>query len=163
MSDLISRQAMIDAMRRHRALFCKNRIEFMALPKDEKARVDEIDNCISDLVNAPDAELEVFEFCASGENPCKEYDQEKHCCHRWTKVIRKTVEDVKNNQWIPVSEALPKEDIDVLLQFPHTMAVGYQENGFWNIVNCDDLYSGLDKADAKPIAWMSLPEPWRGE
>lgn len=69
-------------------------------------------------------------------------------------------EEVK---WTPVSEALPEEDIDVLLQFPHTMAVGYQENGFWNIVNCDDLYSGLDKADAKPIAWMSLPEPWRGE
>lgn len=58
MSDLISRQAMIDTMRRHRALFCKNRIEFMVLPKDEKARVDEIDNCISDLVNAPPAEPE---------------------------------------------------------------------------------------------------------
>ena len=39
-------------------IFCKNRIEFMALPKDEKARVDEIDNCIADLVNAPDAEPE---------------------------------------------------------------------------------------------------------
>lgn len=58
MSDLISRQTMIDAMRRHRALFCKNRIEFIALPKDEKARVDEIDNCIADLVNAPSVEPE---------------------------------------------------------------------------------------------------------
>ena len=95
MSDLISRQVMIGAMRKRKALFCKNRIEFMALPKDEKARVDEIDNCISNLVNAPDAELEVFEFCASGENPCKEYDQQNHCCHRLTKVIRETVEDVK--------------------------------------------------------------------
>ena len=95
MSDLISRQAMIDTMRKRKALFCKNRIEFMALPNDEKARVDEIDNCISNLVNAPDAELEVFEFCASGENPCKEYDQQNHCCHRWTKVIRQTVEELK--------------------------------------------------------------------
>lgn len=69
-------------------------------------------------------------------------------------------EEVK---WIPVSEALPKEDIDVLLQFPHSMAVGYQENGFWNITACDDLYSGLDDEDEKPIAWMPLPEPWRGE
>lgn len=98
MSDLISRQAMIDAMKRRRALFCKNRIEFMALPKDEKARVDEIDNCISSLVNAPDAELEIFEFCASGENPCKEYDQQNHCCHRWTKVIRQTVEELKTQK-----------------------------------------------------------------
>ena len=107
MSDLISRQAMIDAMKRHRAIFCKNRIEFMALPKDEKARVDEIDNCISDLVNAPDAELEVFEFCASGENPCKEYDQQNHCCHRWTKVIRQTVEELKSQK--PETTAKVKE------------------------------------------------------
>ena len=38
---------------------------------------------------------ETFEFCVRGEQPCKEYDQEKHCCHRWTKVIRQTVEDMK--------------------------------------------------------------------
>ncbi len=66
-------------------------------------------------------------------------------------------------KWIPVTEALPEEDIDVLLQFPHTMAVGYQEDGFWNIVTCDDLYSGLDEEEAKPIAWLPLPEPWKGE
>ena len=58
MSDLISRQVMIDKMRRHRALFCKNRVEFIALPKDEKARVDEIDNCIADLINAQSTEPE---------------------------------------------------------------------------------------------------------
>lgn len=67
------------------------------------------------------------------------------------------------SKWIPVTEALPEEDIDVLLQFPHTMAVGYQEDGFWNIVTCDDLYSGLDEEDEKPIAWQPLPEPYRGE
>ena len=32
-----------------------------------------------------------FEWC----DTCKEYDQEKHCCHRWTKVIRNTVEEMK--------------------------------------------------------------------
>lgn len=26
---------------------------------------------------------------------CKEYDQEKHCCHRWSKAIRNTVEEMK--------------------------------------------------------------------
>lgn len=34
-----------------------------------------------------------WEWCRD----CKEYDQEAHCCHRWTKVIRKTVEDVKES------------------------------------------------------------------
>ena len=58
MSDLISRQKIIDKMRQHRALFCKNKVEFMTLPKDEKARVDEIDNCIADLVNSSSIEIE---------------------------------------------------------------------------------------------------------
>lgn len=35
---------------------------------------------------------EVFEWCTD----CKEYDQKKHCCHRWTKSIRNTIEEIKN-------------------------------------------------------------------
>lgn len=34
---------------------------------------------------------ETFEFCTD----CKEYDHKNHCCHRWTKQIRDTLEDVK--------------------------------------------------------------------
>ena len=29
-----------------------------------------------------------FEWCTN----CKEYDHEKHCCPRWTKVIRNTLD-----------------------------------------------------------------------
>lgn len=45
---------------------------------------------------------ESFEWC----HDCKEYDQEKHCCHRWTKVIRKTIAEIeeeykpKRGEWI---------------------------------------------------------------
>lgn len=42
-------------------------------------------------------QYETYEFC-DGENPCKEYDREKHCCHRWTKVIRETVEEMQS-EW----------------------------------------------------------------
>ena len=35
-----------------------------------------------------------FKWCTD----CKEYDQEKHCCHRWSKVIRDTVEEMKQEQ-----------------------------------------------------------------
>ena len=71
MSDLISRQAVLDA-------------------------VNDCGICIQKILDIPSAELETFEFCSGGDNPCKEYDQEKHCCHRWTKVIRQTVEEMKS-------------------------------------------------------------------
>ena len=32
-----------------------------------------------------------YQWCTD----CKEYDQEKQCCHRWSKVIRNTVEEMK--------------------------------------------------------------------
>lgn len=125
MSDLISRQAMIDKMRRHRALFCKNRVEFIALPKDEKARVDEIDNCIADLINAPSTDPE--------------------------------------RKWIPVTEALPEEKGEYLVSY-HPC--------HWNAVS-EKVVVGMDTFRGKTtwakmkyqkvIAWMPLPEPWRGE
>ena len=43
------------------------------------------------LKRLPSSEEESFEWC----DTCKEYDQEKHCCHRWTKVIRNTVEELR--------------------------------------------------------------------
>ena len=58
MSDLISRQDALKKLREHRDIFCKNRIEFSVLSKDEKARVDEIDNCIAVLTNIPSVEPE---------------------------------------------------------------------------------------------------------
>ena len=34
---------------------------------------------------------ESFEWCTD----CKEYDQESHCCHRWSKMIQKTIEEMQ--------------------------------------------------------------------
>ena len=39
-----------------------------------------------------------FEWC----HDCKEYDQNAHCCHRWTKVIRNTVNELKTQGYEPV-------------------------------------------------------------
>ena len=58
-SDLISRQAAIDALKEHRALFCDNTPNsFSKLPYGEKCRVDELDNAIATLVNLPSAQPE---------------------------------------------------------------------------------------------------------
>lgn len=55
-----------------------------------------------------DVKLHYDEWCDS----CKEYDHNKHCCPRWNKVIKNTVEELKAAQseppWIPVTERLPE-------------------------------------------------------
>ena len=49
-------------------------------------------------------EPQTFKWCTD----CKEYDQEKHCCHRWSKVIRDTVQEMKKEQE-PVLDKLRAE------------------------------------------------------
>lgn len=51
-----------------------------------------------------DQEPQTFKWCTG----CREYDQEKHCCHRWSKVIRDTVEEMKQEQ-----EPKPMVEIDL--------------------------------------------------
>lgn len=38
-------------------LFCKNQLEFRALQPNDKARVDEIDNCIAMVINSSTADV----------------------------------------------------------------------------------------------------------
>lgn len=50
---------------------------------------------LTDLINGvPSAQPDTDEWCLD----CKEYDQEKHSCPRWNRVIRQTVEDWKAEQ-----------------------------------------------------------------
>ena len=65
----------------------------------------------SKLKDLPPAQPDLDEWCTD----CKEYDQEKHCCPRWNRVIRKTAEEVRQNaqpRWIPVTERLPIEEFE---------------------------------------------------
>lgn len=78
--DLISRQAAID-------LFPNDALEWdtnggYVAPHLARRMIDELPSA--------QPEPEEFEWC----HDCKEYDKERHCCHRWTKVIRKTVDVV---------------------------------------------------------------------
>ena len=73
------------------------RDEAIAILKDYKQCAKEIyhdDECYTvafDMAIEALSEPTEFEWCTD----CKEYDQEQHCCHRWTKQIRKTIEDIK--------------------------------------------------------------------
>lgn len=52
------------------------------------------------LSRVPSADL-VNEWCTD----CKEYDKAQHCCHRFTKVIRQTQEELKQNA-VPVRHGM---------------------------------------------------------
>lgn len=56
--DLISRQRLLKELKHHKELFCRNRIEFLGLSKNDKARADEIDNCIATVINMQSAQPE---------------------------------------------------------------------------------------------------------
>ena len=59
MSDFIDRKKVVQKLREHRRIFCPDGYHiygFSILSKDEKARVDEIDNCIATIINLPSTE-----------------------------------------------------------------------------------------------------------
>lgn len=83
---------MIDLIRRQDALSCFH--DWIDQYGDFHT-ADEITEyrMIEQLASA-EPEPEEFEWCTD----CKEYDQAAHCCHRWTKVIRQTVAEIKAEQ-----------------------------------------------------------------
>jgi hypothetical protein len=93
MSDLIDRQAAIDAM-----INSRSNADVTLVPGSytngwidgRKQLLDELLQVIFELPSAQ-PEPEEFEWCRD----CKEYDQTAHCCHRWTKVIQQTVAELK--------------------------------------------------------------------
>lgn len=72
-----------DALKRNMEFICMG---IMAGTENYNAPLTEIDNAPTVL---PDNDI--FEWCTD----CKEYDQEKHCCHRWSSKIREAAEEIK--------------------------------------------------------------------
>lgn len=77
---------------------------------------------------------------------------------------------IEPQRWIPVTEAMPEEKQDVLLAFKHNMVVGFWEDILndggqaWYANSGNGWMTGTETVDddGYPLAWMPLPEPWRG-
>lgn len=83
-------------------------------------------------------------------------------CDRHVEFIKETPSAQPEQRWIPVSERLPEENSDIL--------VTYVEKDEKRIVpvnyGCGTWFDCLfDKVlnQVGVLAWMPLPEPWRGE
>ena len=90
MDDLISRQYAIE----HYPYVCR-RTNCKECPLHMKATDmgDTFTDCELELFlyNLPPTQPDLDEWCTD----CKEYDQERHCCSRWNRVIRNTLKDAQ--------------------------------------------------------------------
>ena len=58
--------------------------------------------------------------------------------------------------WIPCKERLPKENTEVLISLEwKSVDIGWVRNGTWMSDYVNDYEDDV-------VAWMPLPEPWRG-
>lgn len=73
--------------------------------------------CSDEWLNAEYKEPQTFKWCTD----CREYDQEKHCCHRWSKAIRNTVEQMKQ-------EYIEREVLDKI----RAEVANYQKDAFYS-------------------------------
>lgn len=90
-------------------------------------------------------ESQTFKWCTD----CKEYDQEKHCCHRWSKVIRDTVEEMKQEQkighWIEVTNGRGGHECDVC----HDYAPSFQNGNEYLSAFCPNC--GAKMAETEEV------------
>ena len=169
MKDLISQQAAIDALDVGAELVRRvlDDADIAGAEREKfKWELELIESYISDMKALPSAQPDTDEWC----HDCKEYDQERHCCPRWNRVIRDTLKDAKQEpRWIPCSERLPEEGRQVLV---YARSVHFALAKYDEMREADGTYEKQWVTfDAwKPfykikgvIAWQPLPEPWRGE
>ena len=186
MSDLIDRQAAIDALdelcQEHRYRIPGKRETYSQYNEAWQDALGRAEGAIGNLPSAQ-PEYKLNEWCYD----CKEYDQEHHCCPRFNRVIRTALQDAQPEpKWIPCSKRLPDDLEEVNITFTNLApapyydfikgkcftgsAVFYKGEWYWYSSITVDVLKEYGRYESekidegiKIVAWMPLPEPYRGE
>lgn len=68
---------------------------------------------------------------------------------------------IEPQQWIPVTERLPKEDTDVLItEEDGCVDIARYDFNMWSEDPIVEWWNGEYRV--YPVAWMPLPAPWKG-
>ena len=87
----------IEMMEREKKIACFNCMYPQAVGYcEEVCRLPEAFDMAIEALETVFERKGTFEWCTD----CKEYDQEQHCCHRWTKQIRKTIAEWESENGI---------------------------------------------------------------
>lgn len=96
-------------------------------------------------------------------------------CHRAIKALPSAQPE---QRWIPVTERLPEEDVEVLITYRYKEGEGDTSHAYIDITTYGQMYFGGNKvgdhkhwrqpfeyftSNYEVVAWMPLPEPYRGE
>ena len=105
---------------------------------------------------AVEPQLETDGFCAD----CKEYDQERHFCPRFDRVIKTTIDEIKTEQrWIPCSETIDIPDHEVLCCDKY----GEEFIGWLSYLDDQWICESGGEMMYDTIAWREKPEPYGGD
>lgn len=182
MSDLIDRQAAIDACMKYNGAgyvwaCIMGDIRKLPSAQPEKSTEKHTETHACDLISrqaAIDAvnravtqevarwSLQELPSAQPEQNPdewctdCREYDKEKHCCPRFNRIIRTAMGDA--SRWVSCDEQLPETDEMMLVTAQPKKGAPNVNRAYY----MDGAWHGSGSM-SNVIAWMPLPDPYEPE
>ena len=104
-------------------------------------------------------ELMKFNPDTGEKKPIELQNEDNQDLYKANLVAIEVLEKQLNNGWIPVSERLPEEYLDVLVfdKYKDMHIAHYKPDEGWILTSNQLLFV------SPPVAWKPLPEPWEGE